>query len=90
MTVEVCKILVWMKINRLSLNIKTTHVMLFFRKKLSDMSLDIRIDGVRVETVTTASFLGIILHNDLQWKYQIEKLSSKIAKGIGILKKSQM
>lgn len=79
----------WLSINKLSLNVKKTHVILFTKKsiKTNDVVLNIMIGNEKVEMVTKTTFLGVIVDEKLTWRDHINMLCNKMAKGIGILKK---
>ncbi len=87
---ELQKITNWLKINKLSLNIKKTHYIIFhFRQRRITDSLKIVIDNCEVERVKFTKFLGVILHENLTWTNHVSNLANKIHKGIGILKALQ-
>ena len=84
---ELVRVSSWIKINKLSLNINKTHCLLFTRKSRNNLQLNIVIDGFPIELSNKTKFLGVVVSEDLNWKYHIEKITLKIAKGIGLLKK---
>ena len=59
MNIELTKVSTWLKVNKLSLNIKNTHYMLFTRKKFRHQ-LDIRIAGHPIDEVHKTKFSLII------------------------------
>ena len=61
---ELTKISTWLKVNKLSLNIKKTHNMVFTRKQFRHQ-LDIRIDGHPIDEVHKTKFLGVFIDNKL-------------------------
>ena len=79
----------WLKVNRLSLNIKKTHFMIFSKRKQPQPDVNIKIKGRPIEEVDRTKFLGTIVDNKLSWKYHISYISGKIARGIGIIKKAR-
>jgi hypothetical protein len=83
----------WLNANRLSLNIKKNHVMVFKNngKKKSKSSTDpkISLNGELLEIVMETKFLGVILDSGLTWKNHIIYTSKKIAKSVGILSKAR-
>jgi hypothetical protein len=88
--IEINKISNWLKINKLSLNIKKTHYILFhFRQRKIPQNLKIIIDNCEVARATFTKFLGVILHENLTWANHVSTLSNKIHKSIGILKALQ-
>ena len=52
MNVEIKEILDWFKVNKLSLNVKKTHIMFFTKRTQLSLSLSIKVDGAAVDTVT--------------------------------------
>ena len=85
---ELTKISTWLKVNKLSLNIKKTHYMVFTRNKLRHQ-LDIRIDGHPIDEVHKTKFLGVFIDNKLNWKDHISYLIGKISKDIGMIIKAR-
>ena len=87
---ELQKIIIWLKINKLSLNIKKTHYIVFhFRQRRIPENLKVVIDNCEVERVKFTKFLGVILHENLTWANHVSYLANKIHKSIGILKALQ-
>ena len=58
------------------------------RQKLSTLSSqpELSIDNVQIEKVTSVKSLGIFIDENLRWQTHIDKLSKKIASGIGAIK----
>ena len=80
----------WLASNKLSLNVKKTHYMVFtpLNKDIKDM--DIKINNECIERVYHTKFLGVQLDAKLSWKKHIEYISTKLAKCAGILIKARM
>jgi len=80
----------WLKINKLSLNIKKTKLMIFHSKK-KDMSLldkmTLKINRVPISRVKSFNFLGIIINENLTWTDHITHISHKINPVIAQLKR---
>ena len=74
---ELADISKWLKVNKLSLNIKKTHHMIFSRKK-SNYQLDLRIDNQKIDETSTTKFLGVYIDNKLNWKTHISYVGGKI------------
>ena len=82
---ELCKVANWLACNKLSLNVKKTHFMIFKAKnKKMNLDLNIKIGNEIIERVNT-NFLGLIIDDDLSWKHHIIKVTSKISKLCGIM-----
>ena len=75
---------------KLTLNTTKTEFMLIgSRQKLSTLSSkpELWIDNVPIEKVTSVKSLGIFIDENLRWQTHIDKLSKKIAFGIGEIKR---
>ena len=78
--------------NKLSLNVAKTKSMLVStkakRKTLnkSNQNLQVNINGTELEVVSKIKLLGVLLDNSLDWKEQIQAVSLKVSRGLGILK----
>ena len=80
----------WLLCNKLTLNSTKTEFMLIgSRQKLSTLSesLELSIDNIPIKQVSTAKSLGILIDNNMAWHSHIDKLSKKIASGIGAIKR---
>ena len=84
---ELEDISLWLKVNKLSLNIKKTHYMLFTTRKIGSVTLNIRIDGCKIGKVRFTKFLGVFIDDKLNWKKHISHISGKISRGMGVLRK---
>ena len=87
--VELVKVFTWVRVNKLSLNIEKTNVMLFTPKGFSRDMDYISIDGHRIEEVKQTKFLGVILDNKLNWHAHCDYICSKMFKGIDIIIKAR-
>ena len=78
---ELDKLSEWLCSNKLSLNLKKTHYMIFCppRKKVLS-NIEIKIDNCTIECVSQTKFLGVILDSKLSWKQHIDYVKSKIYK----------
>ena len=90
MNTELEKLSIWLKANKLSLNVKKTHYMFFCppRKNVS-FSNKLLIEGESITQVSETKFLGIMVDAKLSWSNHINYISKKISKGIGILNKAR-
>ena len=80
----------WLISNKLTLNTAETEFMLIgSRQKLSTLSSqpELSIDNVPIEKDTSVKSLGIFVNENLLWQTHIDKLSKKIASGIGTITK---
>ena len=75
--------------NRLTLNATKTEFMLIgSRQRLSTLTetLELPIDNVPTEQVSSVKSLGVYIHENLTWHSHIDKLCKKIASAIGVIK----
>ena len=79
----------WFKLNKLSLNIKKSNFIIFANKnkKYCKSNTCLSIGDNPITQVTSTTFLGIIIHERLDWKSHISYVSKKISKSIGIIGK---
>ena len=90
MNVELTKLLDWFHLNKLSTNLDKTHYIIFHTKnKALPSHGSIKINGQSINRVSSTKFLGIIIHENLNWCEHLISIRSKMSKGIGILYKSQ-
>ena len=88
MNVEMVKVVDWLHLNRLSLNLNKTHFT-FFRRPRSKLSLneDLIINNVKIEMAEKTKFLGVMIDQNLTFQSHINYIKGKVARGIGILYK---
>ena len=79
----------WLKVNRLSLNVKKTHYMVFTNAKNNRPKSELKIEGESISEVPKTKFLGVMIDQKLNWQHHISYISCKVAKGIGIIIKSR-
>ena len=79
----------WLKVNKLSLNVSKTHYIVFTRQSNTVTSVDIRIENQAINEVNKTTFLGVIIDKNLTWKEHISYFSSKISRGIGMIIKAK-
>ena len=78
----------WLISSKLTLNSAKTEFMPFgSRQKLSTLSnpLELSIDNVLIEHVSSVKSLRIFIDKNLPWQTHIDKLSKKVASGIGAI-----
>ena len=87
---EMVNVVEWLNTNKLSLNLKKTHFILFKHKKQKAvLSSELMINNVRIDKVLKTRFLGVIIDCHLLWDEHIQFMKNKIAKNIGILYKAK-
>jgi hypothetical protein len=83
---ELKKVSLWLKANRLSLNISKSNFMIFSPNKntpLDDFTLVI--DNQPINRISNTKFLGVIIDDNLKWDAHILHIKNKISKVIGIM-----
>ena len=79
-----------MKSNRLARSILKTNFVLFHSEKLKPYkSLNLKIDGVNIQEVSTVKYLGVTFDSNLTWKNHVNELCLKLSKTVGIFSKSR-
>ena len=86
---ELSNISLWLKVNKLSLNIKKTHYMIFCRRKQLYHNVKLLIDWQAIDEVQNNKFLGIIIDNKFTWKWHIDHIAGKISRGISMIIKAR-
>ena len=86
---ELQSIMTWLQVNRLSLNIKKTHYIVFCGKKNFDGNLDIKINNTMIDRVFSTKFLGVQIDQHLNWKCHIDYIAKKLSKCVGILSRAR-
>ena len=80
----------WLAANKLSLNIKKTHFMIFRSKRCCiDNQQDIRICNQKIKFVEHTKSLGIYIDSNLSWSLHISYLKTKLSKVTGVLRKAR-
>ena len=81
----------WLKQNKLSLNIaKTEYILLGSRSrlnKISDLNVNIEINGKELKRVKSCKHLGMIIDENLTWQDHVLKIQKKTSSGLYMLRK---
>jgi hypothetical protein len=80
----------WLLSNKLTLNVeKTEYMIIGTRQRLNNLSQDINvsIDGKVLKEVETKNTLCVLVDEQLCWDKQIDNISKKASKGIGMLRR---
>ena len=51
-----------------------------------NQNFQVKINGTELEVVSKIKYLGVLLDNSLDWKDQVQVVSFKVSRGLGILK----
>ena len=86
---ELRSITEWLNVNKLFMNISKTQYMVFSKKKINDSIINLKIEEQVLTRVIKSKFLGVIIDDQLTFKDHVAHISSKVAKGIGIICKAR-
>ena len=79
----------WLKANKLSLNvIKTEFMLLGSSQRILKFGsfIAIRVDNNLIRRTSFVKYLGVIIDETLSWDMQIDSISKKVRKNIGVIK----
>ena len=86
MQTDINKLFKWLNINKLSININKTNVLLFnIRNKNENINLNLYINNIKLKQVTDIQFVGVYIDDKLNWKKQINYVATKLCRAIAIL-----
>ena len=74
----------WIKANKLTLNVKKTHFMIFHRSRMKPVSAHISLRNENIKQTNSIKFLVIIVDNKLNWHEHIIYIKNKVSRAIGI------
>ena len=82
---ELKKVKIWLDVNKLSLNIDKTNFIIFKSPQhFSSDIINIKIGNLPVKKTGYVKFLGVLLDENLSWKYHLIELSKKLARTCGM------
>ena len=88
LNLELNKLSIWFKANKLSLNLKKTKYIVFRpSQRRINCNTVTSIDDQHIDRAKETVFLGVILDENLNWKSQISQIATKVSKSIGIIYK---
>ena len=91
MNIEMIKVIEWLRLNKLSLNLKKTHFMVFRRQRAKvTITEKLIVDKVEIDKVDHTKFLGVVIDQNLSFQNHIQYIKGKISRGIGILYKCRL
>ena len=86
---EIPKFSHWLTVNKLTLNIDKTKLILFKpRQKRASVQIRIKLNNKEIEQVKETVLLGVVLDECLTWRSHIAFVANKIFKSIGIICKT--
>ena len=78
----------WLNANKICLNISKTEVVLFKpSRKLTDVSLKLKLNGKRLYPTNSVNYLDINIYEKLNWKQQISDIAIELNGANAILSK---
>ena len=80
----------WCCVNRLSINISKTKIMLFSNVLSPADVSEVYMNGLKLEYASSVRFLGLIIDDQLKFDKHAEHISQKISKNIGVLYKLKL
>ena len=84
---ELKKLSLWLNLNRLALNISKTNFVIFRANKPLYHNVTLIMNRKALNQKDHVKYLGVLLDEHLNWRHQINNVSKKISRGIGILAK---
>ena len=88
---ELAKIIIWLRVNKLSLNLTKTNFMIFHpRQKKVSVNVPLTLENTVIKQVTDTKFLGILIDQHLSWNPHNDFASKKILKNFGNYCKSPL
>ena len=86
---ELKNLSLWLKVNKLSLNVKKAHFIVFIKRKKRDKSIKLVIDDETIDEVKNIKFLDDIIDKKLTWKCHINYVADKVSRVIGMTVKAK-
>ena len=82
---ELKKVKMWLDVNKLSLNIDKANFIIFKSPQHSiTEAVSIKIGNLPIRKTSYVKFLGVLLDENLSWKYHLTELSKKLARTCGM------
>ena len=78
----------WLKVNKLSLNIKKAHFMCFAAKNETTPRISPQIDWEAITAVFKSKFLDVMIDIKFSWKDPVSFVCRKVAHAIGVIIKA--
>ena len=72
------RIIIWLKVNKLSLNLTKTNFMIFHpRQKKVNVNVPLTLENTVIKQVTETKFFGVLIDQHLSWKPHNDFASKK-------------
>ena len=86
MNKEISHVVNWLNINKLSINLKKTHYMIFRKRRVKlHITETLCINNVKIDQIDKTKFLGVVIDPYLNFHDHIAYLRGKIARSLGLL-----
>ena len=82
---EITKLTDWLNVNKVSLNTKTTKLMIFHTPQNKFNMPTIKINNIELEPATHFNYLGITINKQIKWDGHVKRIAIKISKASGII-----
>ena len=83
---EIVLIMDWLIVNKLSINLKKTHFIIFQKRRAKfNTTENLTMGGEIIERKSSTKFLGVIIDKCLTFQEHILYIKGKLARGLGIL-----
>ena len=89
---EAAKFLLWLDVNKLTLNYKKTKFMLVTNRTYTERyksKFRVNINKQNIERISEFKYLGVLIDHKLRWNKHVDYLKVKIAKAAGAIKKTR-
>ena len=87
---ELAHVNVWLKANKLSLNVAKAEFIVFHTSNKIVNYPKLKINDNVIERVQSFNFLCLLIHYNMTWSKHIEKVSLKMSRVIGILNRLKL
>ena len=84
---ELEKISGWLTSNKLTLNVSKSNFILFYGKHNKIKNFHLNISGEKLQNTNTCKYLGVFIDEKLNWKHQVNVVSTKVKHGVGMIHK---
>ena len=86
---ELSSISLWLKVNKLSLNISKPHDIIFSRRNAAQSELKLTLMVLVLKRCKKNNFLEVIIDKMLNWKDHVSYISGKLSRGLGTIMKAK-
>ena len=84
--IELAKLSLWFKENKLSLNVGKTNFVMIHRRR-QNIRLQLKLNGALLEQKDSIKYLGVVIDQKLNWKSHITNCTAKLGKCLWAINK---